>query len=155
MENNGTPFFKFEDLRIYEKTISFTAWLYEKVEATPNFPVSLQNRFTENIEKVAFHIAEGSTQSKSNFINHLKTAKSLVRSCIVNIAVLEKLKILSEEDSSYAKGVMIELTKMLGAFVSSLYRGQKLQESHDSDSSDQSNSYSEFSNENQETTFNF
>ncbi len=128
MENesvkNGT-FFRFEDLRVYDKAMDYIDWVYG---ATKLFPEdnskNLGDKFIVSAQSIAFYIAEGSARNKSQFIYYLKMAKSAVRECVVLTTLAEKQSLFSEVQVDESRNELMEMTKMIGALIGSLQKSQ-------------------------------
>lgn len=122
-ERNLT-FFRFEDLRIYHKSLDYMAWVHR---ATLMLPDSMQDnigiKFNESARAIALNIAEGSARNKSQFIYYLKMAKSSVRESVVLTTSLKKVGYLTEKQENESRNYLMEMTKMLGALIASLQRG--------------------------------
>ena len=133
-ERNLT-FFRFEDLRIYHKALEYMAWVHK---ASLMFPDTIQDnigiRFNESSRAIALNIAEGSARNKSQFIYYLKMAKSSVRESLVLTSALKKYGYLTDKQDSESRNYLMELTKMIGALISSLQRGPA--GSHEQDNGD-------------------
>lgn len=118
--------FRFEDLRLYHKSIDYIKWVYTN---TSNFPDEhkdiLVKSFIEAATKIAINIAEGSNRNKSQFIYFLKLAKSSVRECVVLSFVSHELNLLTIEKEEESRNLLVELSKMLSALISSLQRSKK------------------------------
>jgi four helix bundle protein len=133
-ERNLT-FFRFEDLRIYHKALDYMTWVHK---ASLNFPENVQDnigiRFNESARAIALNIAEGSARNKSQFIYYLKMAKSSVRESLVLTSALKKYGALNDRQENESRNFLMEMTKMIGALISSLQRGPSgSRESEDSD----------------------
>jgi four helix bundle protein len=133
-ERNLT-FFRFEDLRIYHKALEYMAWVHK---STLLFPDTCQDnigaRFNEASRAIALHIAEGSARNKSQFIYYLKMAKSSVRESLVLTSAVKKSGYLTDKQEDESRNFLMELTKMIGALISSLQRGPAgIRDSDDSD----------------------
>jgi four helix bundle protein len=133
-ERNLT-FFRFEDLRIYHKALEYMAWVHK---TTLLFPDTHQDnigaRFNEAARAIALHIAEGSARNKSQFIYYLKMAKSSVRESLVLTSAVKKFGYLTDKQEDESRNFLMELTKMIGALISSLQRGPAgVRNSDDSD----------------------
>ena len=122
VEKNGT-FFRFEDLRIYNKAIDYINWLND---VTMLFPTNDQSQFVlrymDSARNIAFFIAEGSARNRSQFINYLKLAKSAIRECLVFTTLAYKQNSISESQEEESRQQLMEMTKMIGALISSLQR---------------------------------
>jgi four helix bundle protein len=133
-ERNLT-FFRFEDLRIYHKALDYMAWVHKTSLVIPD---SMQDnigvRFNESARAIGLNIAEGSARNKSQFIYYLKMAKSSVRESLVLTSSLKKFGYLTDRQENESRNFLMELTKMIGALISSLQRGPTgSRESEDSD----------------------
>jgi four helix bundle protein len=133
--DRNLTFFRFEDLRIYHKALEYMSWVHK---TTLLFPDTHQDnigvRFNEAARAIAMHIAEGSARNKSQFIYYLKMAKSSVRESLVLTSAVKKFGYLSDKQEDESRNFLMELTKMIGALISSLQRGPSgVRESDDSD----------------------
>ena len=122
-ERNLT-FFRFEDLRIYHKALEYMAWVHK---SSLMFPDSIQDnigvRFNESARAIALNVAEGSARNKSQFIYYLKMAKSSVRESLVLTSAVKKFGYITDMQENESRNFLMELTKMIGALISSLQRG--------------------------------
>jgi four helix bundle protein len=91
-------FFRFEDLRIYHKSIEFVDWAQQ---ATTYFPDDAKNTIAVPMVKAAqaivVNIAEGSARNKSQFVYYLKMAKSAVRESVVYATIAKTMHFISDE----------------------------------------------------------
>ena len=123
-ENEKTfTFFRFEDLRIYQKALDYINWVYE---ATKLFPEQENNelapKFNNASRNIALNIAEGSARNKSQFVYYLKMAKSSVRECLVYTTISHNLNYITDIMTDESRNTLMEMTKMIGALISSLQR---------------------------------
>lgn len=122
--DRNLTFFRFEDLRIYHKALDYVAWIHK---ASLQFPEAQKDnigiRYNESARAIALNIAEGSARNKSQFIYYLKMAKSSIRETLVLTSALRKCGYLSDKQETESRGYLMELTKMIGALISSLQRG--------------------------------
>lgn len=125
-----TTFFRFEDLRVYHKSLDYIDWVYRKVNSFSDDGISgMGRRFFDSAQAIALHIAEGSARNKSQFIYYLKMAKSSVRECVVHTALASKRGYLSHDEQEESRNQLMEMTKMLGALIGSLQRSAGIMES--------------------------
>lgn len=128
VEKNAT-FFRFEDLRVYHKSLDYVTWVYSKMDKIPdNGNMSLSRRFIDAAQSISLHIAEGSARNKSQFIYFLKMAKSSVRECVVHTTLASREKYLTVSDTEESRGLLEEMTRMLGALIGSLQRSASMNE---------------------------
>ena len=122
-QENAVSFFRFEDLRIYEKALEYARWLYK---ATSNFSgsqeLNLAESFLKSAQSIVLNIAEGSARNKAQFIYYLKMAKSSLRECVAYTELAARLGAFGEEEKEYSRNQLMELTRMIGSLVSSLQR---------------------------------
>lgn len=116
-------FFRFEDLRIYHKALDYITFVHSTLK---DFPVEKSNgladKFNNSAQAIALNIAEGSARNKSQFIYYLKMAKSAIRECLVFTSIAHNLEIFDDVQEMTSRGSLMEMTKMLGALISSLQR---------------------------------
>lgn len=121
-EKIGT-FFRFEDLRIYHKSLDYINWVQEVTSMFPdNDPSKFVLRFNDSARNIALFIAEGSARNKSQFIYYLKMAKSAIRECLVFTMLARKNNNISDTYEDDSRNQLMEMTKMIGALISSLQR---------------------------------
>lgn len=122
-EERTVTFFRFEDLRIYHKSLDYNNWLMDVGTIYPdNDKTKLFQRFSNAARNISFFIAEGSARNKSQFIYYLKLAKSAIRECLVCTTLAYKATNLTDEQEDISRNQLMEMTKMLGALISSLQR---------------------------------
>ena len=135
MENQTTKnatFFRFEDLRVYDRALEYIDWVYNATGLFPGDQVKeLTSRFNTSAQSIAFYIAEGSARNKSQFIYYLKMAKSSVRECVVLTAILEKQGSMENIQVDESRNYLMELTKMIGALIGSLQRSNNRNKERD------------------------
>jgi four helix bundle protein len=118
-----TTFFRFEDLRIYHKSMDYIDFVYTKVNKFPRGESNaLGSRFLNAAQAIALNIAEGSARNKSQFIYYLKMAKSSVRECVVHTSLAQKQSLLTDIEVEESRNFLMEMTKMIGALIGSLQR---------------------------------
>jgi four helix bundle protein len=122
LDNQKTaPFFKFENLRIYHKSLLFSNAVLAIYDLTKNDADRMvaQHLF-DTASMITNNIIEGSTNNKSAFIGFLQQAKSNIRACVALTALLLNRKVIDEEQADDIRNELIELTKMTGALIVSL-----------------------------------
>jgi four helix bundle protein len=117
-------FFRFEDLRIYHKSLEYTELIYSMSRNAKDDPYIRYffERFLTSATSIATNIAEGSSRNKSQFVYYLKMAKSSVRECVVLSTLALNQKFISAEIFEDSKNYLMEMTKMIGALIGSLQR---------------------------------
>jgi len=136
MENQEfTPsFFRFEDLRVYQKALDYYIWVQTTTEMFPHTETSpLVKSFVFDALEIASKISEGSSRNKSNFVINLKEAKTAIRRCVVYTSVALKLGFFNDDEEEESRTQLMELTKMIGALIGSLQRDTRPTKKYDSD----------------------
>ncbi len=120
-------FYRFEDLRIYRKALDYSKWVSEQTQhfEQNTFQNFLHENFIEASLNIGIYIAEGSARNKSQFIQHLKTAKTYIRKCVVLTTVALDHELFSQEIYDQSREFLIEISKMVGALISSLQRNKR------------------------------
>lgn len=134
MENKDKVFnfFRFEDLRVYDKSMDLINWVYDNIENSDAiFPNGIHHDFSKASTAIAVNIAEGSGRNKSQFIYYLKLAKSSVRECIVLNTICVKRSYFTQMQHDECRNLLIEISKMVGALISSLQRSKRNDEEDD------------------------
>jgi len=131
MENGQekpTTFFRFEDLRIYHKSLEYISWGYDmaKIAGTEPYIKTFFDRFLTSAQAISLNIAEGSSRNKSQFVYYLKMAKSSVRECVVLTTLALNRNMLTPKHYDDSKNQLMEMTKMIGALIGSLQRSVKI-----------------------------
>lgn len=123
-QNTKPPtFFRFEDLRIYNKALDYVLWVKEAVSEHVEADNSgLSRGFNKSAQQIALNIAEGSARNKAQFVMYLKQAKSSIRSCLVYATLLHREQFISDQAEEESRNQLMEMTKMLGALITSLQK---------------------------------
>ncbi len=126
-EQQSKPnFFRFDDLRIYHKALSYVEFLYSILKkCKTDDEVALKHKIISKAENIAICIAEGACRGKTQFVFHLKQSKTAVRECYVLITIAKNLGIISEEQEEESKGILFELSKMNRALITSLQKNHR------------------------------
>lgn len=121
--NYSPSFFRFEDLRVYQKALDYYVWVQVNTEMFPNAADNpLVRSFVDTSMNISGKIAEGSSKNKTQFVFHLKEAKTAIRQCVMFTSAAIKLNYFDEEQEETSRNYLMELTKMLGALIGSIQR---------------------------------
>jgi four helix bundle protein len=140
MENSidkYNSFFRFEDLRIYHKSLDFVEFIQKTTSMfNEDYKESLAFPMLRAAQSISVNIAEGSARNKSQFVYYLKMAKSSLRECVVYTSIARKADLISDESEEESRRQLMELTKMIGALIASLQKAQAaagMEEKHKDD----------------------
>ncbi|MFA5659043.1 MAG: four helix bundle protein [Oscillospiraceae bacterium] len=122
-EEKVQTFFRFEDLRLYGKTMVYAEWVYKKTQMFPESEAkTLIETFQTAAQNVPVLIAEGSALTRAIFVEFLNDARSCVRQCVVLTTLSTNMGYLSPEEENDSREMLIEISKMLGALLTSLQK---------------------------------
>lgn len=134
MEEKNISFFRFEDLRVYNKAIDYSKWVIANLSnPRSDSEQTLQHSFVRSACDIAINIAEGSSRNKAQFEHYLKISKTAIRECLVFTTVAYELGILSQEQQEQSRVTLMEMTRMIGALIISLTRGARRRGGESSD----------------------
>ncbi|MBO7276909.1 MAG: four helix bundle protein [Bacteroidales bacterium] len=120
---NSNSFFRFEDLRVYHKSLDYVNWLLNQNCQLNGMDADLVYKpLVHSANEVSLNIAEGSSRHKTQLIQFLKDAKAAIRECVVYTAIAYKKGIFTQEQNDASVEVLMEMTKMLGAMIASLQK---------------------------------
>ena len=117
----AAPFFKFENLRIYHKSLQFSnAVLSIRDNVQTDTDKMVASKFFDAAVMITNNIVEGSCMCKNTFVESLQKAKSNIRTCVIYTELLLSRKAIDEEQADDILNELIELTKMTGALMVSI-----------------------------------
>lgn len=122
-QEKSASFFRFEDLRIYDKATDYSSWLIGVLNEPRN---KREEAFIQSFCRSAFdislNIAEGSARNKTQFEYYLKIAKTAIRECVVFTTVASSLGLFDPNTYQKSRETLMELTRMVGALIISIQR---------------------------------
>jgi four helix bundle protein len=131
---NMPTFFRFEDLRIYHKALDYVKWVQDISSLMPDIDhTGFKLAFNQSSREIAFNIAEGSARNKAQFVYHLKIAKSAIRQCLVFTTLAHNNHYITDEQEDDGRNQLMEMTKMLGALITSLQKAAGITDQYDDD----------------------
>lgn len=133
-QDKNTSFFRFEDLRIYAKAVDYAVWVSDTLTRIDNdMQRNLAASFSHSAYDISLNIAEGSARSRGQFEHYLKISKTAIRECIVFTTVAHRLGMLNDEEETASRESLMEMTRMIGALVISLQRGNRRRQDDEND----------------------
>jgi len=114
-------YFKFEDLKVYQKAMEFGESVNNQVEKFPSHEIyKLSSQFIRAADSIALNIAEGSASTDANFVRYLKMAWDSAHECVA-ISTKAKLRnYLSFEEDEANRQSITEISKMISALIKHL-----------------------------------
>ena len=117
----AAPFFKFENLRVYQKSKLFSnAVLAVYDRALNDTDRMVCQLLFEAASMIATNIIEGSSVNRNAFIGYLQQVKGNIRACVYYTSLLLDRGVIDEEQFEDIRNELVELTKMTGALMVSL-----------------------------------
>lgn len=115
--------FRFEELRVYQKALDYVDFIYNLTKSMDNADVAAPYR--KAAQAIALYIADGSGETKQQFITSLRSSKSALRDCVVLTTIAKRQLLINEIEEEESRARLIELSKMLSGFISSLQNKEK------------------------------
>ncbi|MCD4772002.1 MAG: four helix bundle protein [Bacteroidales bacterium] len=113
-------FFKFEDLRIYQKSLNYILFVDEITQLFPIESKDIITKFNSSARDISLNIAEGSSLKRSQFIFYLKMAQSAIRNCLIYTTISLRMNYITSDKNNESRNELKEMTKMIGALIKSL-----------------------------------
>ena len=114
-------YFKFEDLTIYQKAISFGESVNNQINTFPKVETyRLSSQFIRAADSIANNIAEGSGSSDAQFNRYLQMAWDSAHECVVCSTKAYLRKFISDKQNENNRKNIQELSKMITSFKNHL-----------------------------------
>lgn len=108
--------FKFEDLKVYQKALSFVDVVYQMSNSFPKEEnYRLTSQFIRAATSIALNIAEGSGDTNPQFSRFLQIALGSVKECVVCVTIAKNQKYISTKEESNLREKREELSKMISS----------------------------------------
>ena len=132
--NKQTPFFKFENLRIYFKAVDFSNAILALSANSENTKYAhFMEDFFHTANEICLSVADGAAEPKSIFISKLNLTKSAIRKCVVYCSLASRNNLIDSEQENDIRNELMELTKMVGALITSLQKQDIIQDDNNND----------------------
>jgi four helix bundle protein len=106
--------FKFEDLKVYQKTLIFIDDVYRTTDTFPKKEeYRLTSQFIRAVQSIAFNIAEGSGDTNAQFNRFLRIALGSLKECVVCVTIAFRRKYISETLKNKLRFQAQEISKMI------------------------------------------
>lgn len=106
--------FKFEELKVYQKSLDFIDLVYDMSEHFPKTEkYILVSQYLRAANSIALNIAEGSGDSSKQFNRYLQIAIDSVRECVVCNTIAYRRDYIKDEQHQKARVKLVELAKMI------------------------------------------
>ena len=126
-DKKSAYYFKFEDLKVYQKAIAFGEHVNHQIETFPNHETyKLASQFIRAADSIAFNIAEGSASTDANFIRYLKMAWDSANECVAASTKARLRNYITFEQDEENRKSITEISKMIAALKRHLTNKNKL-----------------------------
>lgn len=106
--------FSFEDLKVYQKGLTFVDLVYKLCEDFPNSErYVLSSQFIRAAVSITLNIAEGSTDTDKQFNRYLQMALDSVNECVVCSTIAKRQGYISGAIEQELRLKLAELSKMI------------------------------------------
>ena len=110
MEN---PRFKFEELKVYQKSLDFVDDVYDITRKFPKDELyGLTSQYKRASISIPLNIAEGAGDTDAQFNRYLQLAWGSTKECVVCSTIARRQCFISVEDDKKARIKLTELSKM-------------------------------------------
>ena len=112
MKNNIS--FDFESLDLYQKTLDYIDWVYDKTEKFPKHELfGLTSQWRRAATSLALNLGEGYGETYPLFTRYYKIFKGSLRECVVCTEIAFRRKYINEIDRLFSREKLVELSKMI------------------------------------------
>ena len=112
----GDVHFSFEDLKIYQKALDFTDYVYRLTAKFPKEELyGLTSQFNRAAVSIALNTAEGSGDSDLQFNRFLQLADDSLRECVTCSTIAHRRTFISAQENQKVREMLLELFKMIKA----------------------------------------
>jgi four helix bundle protein len=118
--------FKFEDLKVYQKSLDFVDATYKLLK---KFPVEekygLTSQYKRAAVSISLNIAEGAGDTNAQFNRYLQIAWDSVKECVVCSTIARRQGLISEKEDNSSRLQLEELAKMIVSLQKYLKNNRK------------------------------
>ena len=118
--------FKFEELCVYQKSISLAGEIYLVTKKYPRDEMfGLTSQLRRAAVSISLNIAEGSARTKKDFSRFVDVARGSVFECLAILQISHRQGYISETALRQLKNYLVEISKMLSGLKRSLTTGKR------------------------------
>lgn len=113
--------FKFENLVVYQRALSFISLIYSATKSWPKDEVfGLTSQIRRAAVSIALNIAEGTSRSKNDFAHFLDMSRGSCYEVVTALKIAKNLGYITQGDFKKCYEISIELSKMLSSLKRSV-----------------------------------
>ena len=105
--------FKFEELKVYQKSLNIIDEIYKLTESFPNNEIyGLTSQLKRAVTSIALNIAEGANSTDSLFNKHLRIAGGSLKEVIVCLTIAKRQNFITEKEDNELREKLLIIAKM-------------------------------------------
>ena len=115
----------YQDLKVWQKAIDLTVEIYRLVKQLPHDErYAISDQMRRAVVSVPSNIAEGRGRgSNKEFVRFLLMSRGSLWELSTQLEICERLHFLNKEETSNAKQLITEISKMINALANSFIEG--------------------------------
>jgi len=114
IDKKSSYYFKFEDLKVYQKSIVFGELVNKQIDKFPKYEMyKLSSQFIRAADSIALNIAEGSGSADANFNRYLKMAWDSSHECVAASTKARLRGYITFEQDEENRKIITEISKMI------------------------------------------
>ncbi|WP_298949561.1 four helix bundle protein [uncultured Polaribacter sp.] len=110
--------FKFEDLKVYQKSLDFVDTVYNTTKqflSEENY--RLTSQFIRAATSISLNIAEESGDTNPQFSRFFKISLGSIKECVVCVTIVNNQNFITKNESLILREKLAELSKMITALL--------------------------------------
>ena len=117
----------YQDLKVWQKAIDLTVEVYELVKLLPRDEhYALSDQMRRAVVSIPSNIAEGRGRgSNKEFVHYLLMSRGSLWELSTQLVICEKLHFLDSSQTSHAKQMITEISKMINALANAFSGGNE------------------------------
>ena len=106
--------FKFEELKVYQKSLNIIDEIYKTTKNFPNNEVyGLTSQLKRAVTSIALNIAEGANSTDKIFNKHLRIAGDSLKEVIVCLTIAKRQEYITKKEDAELRGEFLIIAKMI------------------------------------------
>ncbi len=106
--------FKFEELKVYQKTLEIIDEIYNITSKFPKSEIYITtSQLKRAVTSIALNIAEGANSTDKLFNKHLRIAGDSLKECIVCLTIAKRQNFITPEQDNKLRSEFLIIAKMI------------------------------------------
>ncbi|MBI2552059.1 four helix bundle protein [Candidatus Uhrbacteria bacterium] len=113
--------FRFEDLRVYQRTLELVDHIYDVVDKFPTHELyTLSSQLRRAVISILLNIAEGTGRTNKEFAHFVDMSRTSAYECIACLAIALRRKYITQQSYETLYAEINEIVRMLNALKNSI-----------------------------------